>query len=67
VIFIILNIYALSSRTERNLLLKADYTLANPPFHVSDWGGERLRDKKGWKYGVPPTGNAKFAWVQHII
>jgi type I restriction enzyme M protein len=47
--------------------LKADYILANPPFNVSDWGGERLRDDKRWKYGVPPAGNANFAWVQHII
>jgi type I restriction enzyme M protein len=47
--------------------LKADYILANPPFNVSDWGGEQLREDKRWKYGVPPTGNANFAWVQHII
>ena len=47
--------------------LKADYILANPPFNVSDWGGERLRDDKRWKYGVPPAGNANFAWVQHMI
>ena len=47
--------------------LKADYILANPPFNVSDWGGDRLRDDKRWKYGVPPAGNANFAWVQHII
>ena len=47
--------------------LKADFILANPPFNVSDWGGERLRDDKRWKYGVPPAGNANFAWVQHII
>ena len=47
--------------------LKADYILANPPFNVSDWGGERLRDDKRWNYGVPPAGNANFAWVQHII
>ena len=47
--------------------LKADYILANLPLNVSDWGGERLRDDKRWKYGVPPTGNANFAWVQHII
>ncbi|MCX8048290.1 MAG: type I restriction-modification system subunit M [Methylohalobius sp.] len=47
--------------------LKADFILANPPFNVSDWGGERLRDDKRWKYGVPPVGNANFAWVQHII
>jgi type I restriction enzyme M protein len=47
--------------------LKADFILANPPFNVSDWGGERLRDDKRWKFGVPPVGNANFAWVQHII
>jgi len=47
--------------------LKADFILANPPFNVSDWGGERLRDDKRWKYGVPPAGNANFAWVQHIV
>ena len=47
--------------------LKADYILANPPFNISDWGGERLREDKRWKYGAPPAGNANFAWVQHII
>ncbi len=47
--------------------LKADYILANPPFNVSDWGGERLREDKRWKFGVPPVGNANFAWVQHMI
>jgi type I restriction enzyme M protein len=47
--------------------LKADFILANPPFNVSDWGGERLREDKRWKYGVPPVGNANFAWIQHII
>jgi type I restriction enzyme M protein len=47
--------------------LKADYILANPPFNVSDWRGELLREDKRWKYGVPPTGNANFAWVHHMI
>ena len=47
--------------------LKADFILANPPFNISDWGGERLRDDVRWKYGVPPLGNANFAWLQHII
>jgi len=47
--------------------LKADYILANPPFNSSDWGGERLREDKRWIYGVPPTGNANFAWVQNFI
>ena len=47
--------------------LKADYILANPPFNSSDWGGDRLREDKRWAYGVPPAGNANFAWVQHFI
>ena len=47
--------------------LKADFILANPPFNMSDWGGERLREDVRWKYGVPPAGNANFAWVQHFI
>lgn len=47
--------------------LKADFILANPPFNMSDWGGERLREDVRWKYGVPPPGNANFAWVQHMI
>jgi len=47
--------------------LKADFVMANPPFNMSDWGGERLRDDVRWKYGAPPAGNANFAWVQHII
>ena len=47
--------------------LKADFVLANPPFNVSDWGGDRLADDKRWRYGVPPKGNANFAWVQHIV
>lgn len=47
--------------------LKADYVLANPPFNVSDWGGAQLRDDVRWDYGVPPAGNANFAWVQHFV
>lgn len=47
--------------------LKADYILANPPFNSKDWGGERLREDKRWKFGVPPAGNANFAWVQHFV
>ncbi len=47
--------------------LKADFVLANPPFNDSDWGGESLREDIRWKYGVPPIGNANFAWVQHFI
>src|SRR2546422_7764459 len=47
--------------------LKADFILANPPFNMSDWGGERLREDVRWKYGVPRVGNANFAWVEHMI
>lgn len=47
--------------------LKADYIMANPPFNISDWNGELLRDDKRWKYGVPPTGNANYGWLQHMI
>ena len=46
--------------------MKADYILANPPFNISDWGGERLRDDVRWQFGVPPVGNANYAWLQHI-
>ncbi|NPV02114.1 MAG: SAM-dependent DNA methyltransferase [Brevinematales bacterium] len=47
--------------------LKADFVLANPPFNSSDWGGERLKDDKRWKYGTPPVNNANYAWIQHFI
>ncbi len=47
--------------------LKADFILANPPFNMSDWGGERLRSDVRWNYGPPPVGNANYAWVQHMI
>lgn len=46
--------------------LKADFILANPPFNISDWGGERLREDVRWQFGVPPVGNANYAWLQHI-
>jgi type I restriction enzyme M protein len=47
--------------------LKFDYILATPPFNISDWGGERLREDVRWKYGVPPANNANFGWIQHIV
>ena len=47
--------------------LKADFILANPPFNISDWGGERLRDDVRWAYSAPPVGNANYAWLQHIL
>jgi len=56
-----------SFSNDLNKDLKADYILANPPFNDSDWGGENLREDIRWKYGIPPAGNANFAWVQHFI
>ena len=47
--------------------LKADFVLANPPFNMSDWGQEQLKDDPRWKYGLPPKNNANFAWIEHII
>lgn len=47
--------------------LKADYIIANPPFNISDWGGEQLQDSHLWKYGVPPSGNANYGWLQLFI
>lgn len=56
-----------SFHNDRHPDLRADFILANPPFNVKDWGGERLSEDKRWKYGIPPKGNANFAWVQHIV
>lgn len=47
--------------------LKADFILANPPFNISDWGGDRLREDVRWMFGAPPVSNANYAWLQHIF
>lgn len=47
--------------------LRADYIMANPPFNLSDWGADKLKDDVRWQYGMPPAGNANFAWLQHMI
>ena len=47
--------------------LRADFIMANPPFNLSDWGADKLRDDVRWKYGMPPASNANFAWLQHMI
>lgn len=52
---------------DRHKDLKADFILANPPFNISDWGGESLQDSSLWQYGVPPAGNANYAWLQLFI
>ena len=56
-----------SFHDDRHPDLKADFILANPPFNVSDWGGERLAEDRRWRFGAPPRGNANYAWVQHIL
>lgn len=52
---------------DRHKDLKADYIIANPPFNISDWGGEQLQDSHLWRYGTPPAGNANYAWLQLFI
>ncbi len=47
--------------------MRADFILANPPFNMKDWGGDRLVEDARWKYGLPPAGNANYAWMQHMI
>jgi type I restriction enzyme M protein len=56
-----------SFHNDAHVGLKADFILANPPFNISDWGGDRLTEDDRWQYGIPPKGNANFAWIQHII
>lgn len=56
-----------SFHSDQHKDLRADFILANPPFNISDWGGEHLREDVRWRYGVPPVGNANFAWIQHMI
>lgn len=46
---------------------KFDFILANPPFNLKDWGGDKLTEDVRWQYGIPPVGNANFAWLQHMI
>ena len=52
---------------DQHPLLKADFIMANPPFNLSDWGADKLQNDKRWVYGVPPSSNANFAWMQHMI
>ena len=53
--------------TDLHPTLKADFIMANPPFNLSNWGADKLKDDVRWKYGMPPAGNANFAWIQHMI
>ena len=56
-----------SFRNDRHPDLRADYILANPPFNISEWNGDQLREDKRWIHGIPPVGNTNFAWVQHFL
>lgn len=47
--------------------LKADFIMANPPFNLSNWGADKLKEDVRWKYGIPPSKNANYAWIQHMI
>ena len=49
---------------DRHPTLRADYIMANPPFNLSDWGADKLKEDVRWQYGMPPAGNANFAWLQ---
>lgn len=59
--------YADSFHDDKHPFLKADFVMANPPFNISKWGGDQLKDDPRWQYGIPPEGNANFAWMQHMI
>ena len=53
--------------SDQHETMRANYILANPPFNLKDWGGDKLIEDARWKYGLPPTGNANYAWMQHMI
>ena len=59
--------YGSSFTNDQQKALRADYILANPPFNISDWDGDKLQDDPRWVYGIPPKGNANFAWLQHML
>ena len=47
--------------------MRADYVMANPPFNLTPWGADKLKEDQRWKFGMPPASNANFAWIQHMI
>jgi type I restriction enzyme M protein len=59
--------YGDTFHNDQHKTLRADYVLANPPFNISDWGGDKLTDDPRWVHGIPPKGNANFAWLQHML
>ena len=59
--------YADTFFNDQHPTLRADFVMANPPFNMKSWGGDKLKEDKRWKYGLPSEGNANFAWLQHMI
>ena len=59
--------YGSSFTNDQHKSLRADYVMANPPFNISDWDGDKLTDDPRWVYGIPPAGNANYAWLQHML
>jgi type I restriction enzyme M protein len=53
--------------SDQHPTMKADFIMANPPFNLSPWGADKLKDDQRWKYGMPPAGNANYAWMEHMI
>lgn len=60
-------VYADTFFNDQHPQLKADFIMANPPFNLSDWGADKLKEDVRWQFGLPPAGNANFAWLQHMI
>lgn len=59
--------YGSTFTNDQHKTLRADYILANPPFNIKDWDGDKLKEDPRWVYGIPPEGNANFAWLQHML
>jgi type I restriction enzyme M protein len=59
--------YGSTFTNDQHKSLRADYVMANPPFNISDWEGDKLTDDPRWVYGIPPAGNANYAWLQHML
>lgn len=53
--------------SDQHPTMKADFIMANPPFNLSPWGADKLKEDQRWQYGMPPAGNANFAWMEHMI
>lgn len=58
--------YGSTFTSDQHKSLRADYILANPPFNISNWGGDKLTEDPRWTFGIPPAGNANYAWLQHM-